>query len=93
MKINLMPNDDISKYSAIPPQTPDIDRSVEDFLSFFYIRISSLYFSTKTLNANFKKIRSHSISTSFSLFSLLLVYFFNGIHNSTQPFVSYRGLP
>ncbi len=32
----LIKKDEISKYSAIPPHTPDIDLSFEDFLKFLF---------------------------------------------------------
>ena len=35
MNRSLTPKEEIPKNSAIPPQTPCIDLSVEDFLSFF----------------------------------------------------------
>lgn len=39
IKINLTPNEEISKYSAIPPQTPDIALSADDFLNLLLITL------------------------------------------------------
>jgi hypothetical protein len=36
MNMSLTAKDDIPKNSAIPPQTPDIDLSVEDFLNLLF---------------------------------------------------------
>jgi hypothetical protein len=36
MKISLTAKEDMPKNSAIPPQTPVIDRSFADFLSFWF---------------------------------------------------------
>lgn len=36
INISLTKKDDTPKYSAIPPQTPDIDLSVNDFLNFLF---------------------------------------------------------
>jgi hypothetical protein len=42
INISLTAREDIPKYSAIPPQTPDIDLSVDDFLNLFFSQIPPL---------------------------------------------------
>lgn len=39
INISLTPNEDIPKYSAMPPQTPNKALSADDFLSLFCIAI------------------------------------------------------
>lgn len=47
MKIILTPREGIPKYSAIPPQTPDIDLSVADLFSFFAFGFLLLFVQNK----------------------------------------------
>ena len=42
MNINLTANEGIPKYSAIPPHTPTIALSVDDFLSLFFKAVNPL---------------------------------------------------
>lgn len=45
MNINLTAKEDIPKYSAMPPQTPLIDLSVEDFFNFLFNSIPPSVFN------------------------------------------------
>lgn len=47
MNINLTAKEDIPKYSAMPPQTPLIDLSVEDFFNAFSNSIPPSVFRSK----------------------------------------------
>ena len=56
IKISLTAKEDIPIYSAIPPQTPFIDLSVDDFVNLVLIRIRSIHFKATQRSSNVFKI-------------------------------------
>lgn len=59
IKISLTAKEDISRYSAIPPQTPDIDLSIADFRNLLYITYPPLqHFIIRSETKQFIFLRS-----------------------------------
>jgi len=63
IKISLTAKDEISKYSAIPPQTPAIDLSFEDFLNFLF-KVTTPFYIYTILCLKFKTAYEKKSSSS-----------------------------